>query len=153
MTPLLITLLTLVVIAFFLIRRRAEPPIKKADSFIDSGFSIPMTKQEVELERQSNEEIIKLLEASIATSGFFRAEKIPELIANLRGGYIPFGRLNTKIALDDDIFLTVAEKKVLSLNTRMKYSKKFIEYFDPLAFKTIEPKATLECMHLDAFHR
>ena len=39
-----------------------------------------MTEQEVELERLANEEIIKLLEVSIITSGFFRTEKIPELI-------------------------------------------------------------------------
>jgi hypothetical protein len=30
---------------------------------------------------------MKLLEANIAASGFFREEKIPELIANLRGDY------------------------------------------------------------------
>ena len=112
-----------------------------------------MTEQEVELERLANEEIIKLLEVSIITSGFFRAEKIPELIAKLKGGAIPFGRTNTKVAFEGDVFLTVEEKKSLGLNTKMKYSKKFIEYFDTSAFKAIEPKSTLECMHLDAFHR
>ena len=61
--------------------------------------------------------------------------------------------MNTKIAFDGDSILTVDEKKKLGLNTRMKYSKKFIEYFDPESFKTIEPKDTLECMHLDAFYR
>lgn len=35
----------------------------------------------------------------------------------------------------------------------MKYSKKFVECYDPLAFKMIEPKTTLEHMYLDAFHR
>lgn len=153
MTLLLIfTLLTLVTVAFFLIRRRAKPPIKSQGG-IEAGFGIPMTEQEVELERQSNEEIIKLLEASIITSGFFRAEKIPELIAKLKGGAVPFGRTNTRVAFEGDNFLTVEEKKVLGLNTRMKYSKKFIEYFDASAFKVIEPKASLERMHLDAFHR
>lgn len=67
--------------------------------------------------------------------------------------YLPFGRVNTKDAFDGDVFLTVEEKRALGLNTRMKYSKKFIEYFDPSIFKTIEPKDALECMHLDAFHR
>lgn len=153
MTFLLIfTLLTLVTIAFFLIRRRAKPPIISKGG-IEAGFGIQMTEQEIELERQSNEEIIKLLEGSIITSGFFRAEKIPELIAKLKGGAIPFGRTNTRVAFEGDTFLTVEEKKALGLNTRMKYSKKFIEYFDTSAFKAIEPKATLECMHLDAFHR
>ena len=153
MKSLLITLLTLVAVAFFLIRKKVKYTTKKSSDSINSGFGIPMTKQEVELERQSNEEIMKLLEASITASGFFRSEKILELIANLRGGSIPFGRVNTKVVFDNDAFLTVEEKKMLGLNTRMKYSKKFIECFDPLAFKMIEPKSTLECMHLDAFHR
>lgn len=110
MISLPIVLFTFTIIAFFLIRRRAKLLTKRSDGFIDSEFGIPMTKQEVELERQANEEIMKLLEASIIASGFFKAEKISELIANLKEGYIPFGRLNTE-AFDNDVFLTVEEKK------------------------------------------
>jgi len=148
-----ITLFTFVAVVFFLIRKKTTATAKKFSGSINSEFGIPMTKQEVKLERQFNEEVMKLLETSITASGFFRLEKIPELISNLRDGSIPFGRVNTKVVFDNDLFLTVEEKKMLGLNTRMKYSKKFIEYFDPLAFKTIEPKITLERMYLDAFHR
>ena len=112
-----------------------------------------MTDQEVALERQWNEEVMRLLEAKIAASGFFRSERIPDLMAALRGGAVPFGRTNTEIAFDGDKFLTVEEKKALGLNARMKYAINFIEYFDPSSFKTIEPKSTLEHMHLDAFFR
>ena len=42
---------------------------------------------------------------------------------------------------------------MLGLKARMKYSKAFIEHFDPAILKTIEPKSVLEDMHLSAFHR
>ena len=162
MTFPLITLVTLAAVALFFVRRRAKPSPKAAvevlvsmaiEGSINAGFGIPMTEEEVELERQYNEEIMKLLESRIVTSGFFRPEKIPDLMAKLRGASIPFGRTNTRVVFDGDAILTVEEKRALGLNTRMKYSKTFVEYFDPSAFKTIEPKATLECMHVDAFHR
>lgn len=120
---------------------------------IEEGFGIPMTEQEVEVERKYNEEIMQLLEARIITSGFFRVETIPELMAKLRGASVPFGRTNTSVAFGADAILTVSEKKALGLNTRMKYSKAFVEYFDPVAFKTIEPKAFLQYIHIDAYHR
>jgi len=112
-----------------------------------------MTDEEIELERQDGEETMKLLETRIASSGLFRIDRIPDLLAKLRAGYTPFARVNTKVAFDGDVLLTVKEKKELELNARMKYSKNYIEYFDPKALRKIEPKATLENMHLDAFHR
>src|ERR1700731_729643 len=150
-TP-LIALLMLVAVAVFFVRRKAKPPTE-IETSIESGFGISMMEEEVELERLHDEEIMKLLEARITASGFFRAEKIPDLMAKLRGASVPFGRINTQVAFDGDAISTVEEKKALGLNTRMKYSKTFVEYFEPLAFKMIEPKTTLECMHLDAFHR
>ena len=118
-----------------------------------SGFGIAMTDEEVELERQYGEEILKLLEARMIKSGFFKTEMVPQLVATLRQGYSPFGRTNTKAAFEGETMLTVQEKKALGLNIRMKYSSKFIAYFDPAALKSIEPKSTLSCMHLDVFHR
>jgi len=150
MTFVLIIVLTFV--AFFLIKRSVKQS-KQTESAIKVEYGIPSTKAELEVEQQSNEEVMKLLEASIVASGYFRTEKIPELIAILRSGSIPYGRTNTKVAVDGDSLLNLEEKRALGLNTRMKYSKKFIGYFNPSAFKTIEPKATLECMHLDAYHR
>ncbi len=129
-----------------------KPPIR-SDVSIGTGYGISMTDREVELERQSNEEIMQLLEARIVSSGFFRAEKITELMAKLREGSSPFARVNTNVAFDGGAILTVEEKRVLGLNTKMKYSKNFIEYFDPIVFKKIEPKNALTDMHLDAFHR
>jgi len=146
MSPLLTSIL-----GFFSNTRRTKPVTD--DGALYSGYCIPVTEEQVELERQSNEEVIKLLEAKIAASGFFRAEKIPELIAILKEASVPFGRVNTRVAFEGDVVLMVKEKEALGLNSRMKYSKKFIEYFEPSVLKSIEPKATLECMHLDAFHR
>jgi hypothetical protein len=115
--------------------------------------AIPATRQQIDEEQQSNEEIMQLVEAAIFSSGVFKPEKIPYLMTKLRGGFSPFTRVNAKAASDGDVILTVAEKKALGLNTRMKYSKAFIECFDPSAFKRIEPKVFLENIHLDAFHR
>lgn len=127
--------------------------LKKFEPDTRVQYSIPATQKQIELERQSQEDILNLLEKNIISSGYFRKEKIPELISLIRTSSVPFGRMNTKIAFDGDSYLTVDEKKNLGLNTRMKYTKKFIEYFDPKSFKSIEPKEFLECMHLDAFHR
>lgn len=146
MAPLLTSIL-----GFFSNTRRTKPIADEEALY--SGYGIPVTEEQVESERHSNEEVIKLLEAKIATSGFFRAEKILELIAILKKGSIPYGRVNTGVAFEGDVVLSVKEKKALGLNSRMKYSKKFIEYFEPSVLKSIEPKATLRCMYLDAFHR
>lgn len=150
MTFLLIIIL--VFVAFMLIKKRTDQSAK-CEPAVRVQYGIPATKEQMESERQSQEEILKLLENNIVSSGCFRKEKIPELISLIRSATILFGRVNTKIAFDDDTILTVDEKKKLGLNSRMKYSKKFIEYFDPKSFKTIEPKDTLEFMRLDAFYR
>lgn len=126
---------------------------KKSDVVRKAGFGIPMTKEEDDLERQSNDEVLRILQKTIEESGFFVPEKIPELMARLKDGQIPFGRGNSKVAFDGDRNLSIEDKKALGLNSRMKYSAKFIGYFNPASFKTIEPKRTLECMQLDAFHR
>jgi hypothetical protein len=115
--------------------------------------AIPANRQQIDEERQSNEEIMRLVEAAIGSSGVFLPEKISYLMEKLRSGFSPFTRVNTKSASEGDVTLTVAEKKALGLNTRMKYSKAFIDCFDPSAFNRIEPKAFLENIHLDAFHR
>jgi hypothetical protein len=136
---------------FFAKRRKALPT--NVEATYRAGYSIPVTDKMLEAELQDNEEVMKLLEARIIASCFFRAEKIPELVAKIRLGFSPFARLNTKVAFEGNEVLTVEEKKSLGLNTRMKYSKAFIEYFDPTTLRNIEPKALLEDMHLDAFHR
>lgn len=117
------------------------------------GYAIPATAEMLEAEKQDNDEVMRLLEADIRASGLFRAEKIPELISKLRGGSGPFERVNTKVAFEGEQVLSLEEKRSLGLNTRMKYSKPFIEYFVSTALKTIEPKSVLENMHLSAFHR
>lgn len=117
------------------------------------GYAIPPTPEMLEKERQDNDEVMRLLEAYIRASGLFRTEKIPELVSKLRGGSGAFARVNTRIAFEGDQVLSVEEKRALGLNTRMKYSKAFIGYFDPTSLKTTEPKSVLENMHLSAFHR
>lgn len=116
-------------------------------------YSIPVTAEMLEAERADNDEVIQLLEASIRSCGLFRAEKIPELLCKLRDGSGPFARVNTDIAFDGEQILSVEQKRALGLNTRVKYSKAFIEYFDPTSLKDIEPKSLLQAMHLSAFHR
>jgi hypothetical protein len=125
----------------------------KHTGLVAERYGIPMTEEETAVERQSDEEIMRLLEARITASGYFILDRIPQLMTILRSASVPFGRTNTQVAFAGHVFLSVEEKKELGLNTRMKYSKEFIEYFDPSVFKTIEPKSALEQMHLDASHR
>jgi hypothetical protein len=139
--------------ALFCLPRKRAKQVAKINGPTPSGFAFPGTPQQVEMERQAHEDAMKRLEASMVASGFFRQEKLPELLALLKGGFRPFARINTKIAFRGDDLLTVEEKRALGLNTRMKYSRKFIEYFDPSVFAKIEPKSTLENMQIDASHR
>ena len=150
---LILALIILFTFAVFLLVKKIVKQSEKSEIFVKEEYSISATKEQKEFESQSAEEVIKLLETSIITSGYFRKEKISELISILRRNSDSFGRVDTKVVLEGDSFLTVEEKRKLGLNTRMKYSKKFIEYFNPLSFKTIEPKNALECMELDAFYR
>jgi hypothetical protein len=146
-------LLTIAILIVFFVIRGMVKPARARRPDVQPSFGIPMTEKEIESERDFDNEVMKLLEDRIVASGYFKKEKIAELMANLNNSSVPFGRTNTKIAFDGNTFLTVEEKRALGLNTRMKYSKKFIAYFDAASFTKIEPKATLECMHLDAFHR
>jgi len=150
---LMLALIILFTFAVFWLVKKIVQQSEKSELSVREEYSIPATNDQREFESQSAEEVIKLLEASIIASGYFRKEKIPELISIFRKNSDSFGRANTRVVFDGDSFLTVEEKRKLGLNTRMKYSKKFIEYFNPLSFKTIEPKNALECMELDAFYR
>ena len=144
-------LVLLVLAAFFFMRKRVKS--SRPQSSVEVEYALPMSKQAIEAERKANEEVLHLLEASIIKSGLFRAEKIPELMEHLRSESVPFGRVNTAAAFDGDVLLTVEEKRALGLSTRMKYSKRFIEYFEPSALKENEPKSALSSIHLDAFFR
>jgi hypothetical protein len=120
---------------------------------IKCSYAIPVTDEMREAEWRDIDEVMNLLQIAIRDSGIFRDEMIPELMAKLRSESAPFTRVNTRVAFEGDYILSVEEKRALGLNTRMKYSKAFIEYFNPSILKTIEPKSTLENMHLNAVNR
>jgi len=120
---------------------------------VKCSYAIPVTDEMREAELQDIEEVMSLLQTAIRRSCIFRDEKIPGLIAKLRSSSAPFARANTRVAFEGGDTLSVEEKRALGLNTRMKYSKEFIEYFSPSVLKTIEPKSTLENMHLNAVNR
>jgi hypothetical protein len=151
--PYVLSAIIVVLLTILIVSRRKRRSAVSDEATTHTGHAIPVTAEMLEKERQDNDEVMRLLEASIRASGLFRAAKIPELVSKLRGGSSPFARVNTKIAFDGDKCLSVEEKRALGLNTRMKYSKAFIEYFDPTTLKTTEPKSVLEDMHLNAFYR
>jgi hypothetical protein len=126
---------------------------RSSDSAASAGFGIQMTEVEIDLERQSIDDIMRLLEGTISASGYFRRETIPMLMATLKSGTAPYARFNIDAIFKGDSFLSVEEKRSLGLNTRMKYSRRFLEYWNPASFQKIEPKSTLFCMYYDAFHR
>ena len=130
-----------------------EIVLQNSGGIPQESFGLQMTVEEIAKERVFNEGVLNLLESNMIGSGYFKKEKIPVIVELLRRESPPFGRVSTKAAFKGEVFLTVEEKKALGLNTRMKYSKEFIEYFNPACFSDIEPRAELEGMHLDAFHR
>jgi hypothetical protein len=132
---------------------RSKPHADTQVAVPNVGFSLKMSTSETDIERQKNALMLEILESSIIKSGYFIPEKLPHLMATLRASTHPFARLDTKSVEDGALLLSVDEKKARGLNTRMKYTKDFISYFDPAALKKIEPKGTLFSMQIDAFHR
>ncbi len=147
MTFLIIALLVAGV--FFLAKQKVKP----SNRVSAAGRGIQMTEEETELERQSVDETMRMLDGFMSASGYFKEEKIPELIATLNSGTAPYDRLNLETVFKGDSYLSVEEKRSLGLNTRMKYSQSFLDYWDPASFQIIEPKGALLCMYHDAFHR
>jgi hypothetical protein len=151
--PYVLSLIIFVLLAILIVSWRKRRTAVSGEATTHAGYAIPVTSEMLEKEKQDNDEVMRLLEANIRTSGLFRDEKIPELVSKLRGGSSLFARVNTKSVFEGDTYLNVEEKRALGLNTRMKYSRAFIEYFDPTTLKATEPKSVIEDMHLNAFHR
>jgi len=152
--------IALILFGIFLMARKKKAPEAstkrrqpKPSTQVQVSYSIPATPAMVNTERQKEAEIVALVRDRLESCGFVLPEKIAYLTGQLHDGFSPFTRVNTKSAFDGDTLLTVPEKRELGLNTRMKYSKNFIECFHSSAFKTIEPKSFLSDVHLDAFHR
>ncbi|WP_175835751.1 hypothetical protein [Burkholderia multivorans] len=101
----------------------------------DAAMSKDATEDAIEVER--------LVEARIVSSGLFIPDKIPDLMGRLRIADKPFQRLSIDSLLGGKFLLTVGEKRALGLNTRMKYTREFVEFFEPRALSTIEPKSLL----------
>lgn len=151
--PYVLSLIAFVFLAILIVSWRKRRTAVSGEATIHASCAIPVTAEMLEKEKRDNDEVMRLLEANIRTSGLFRGDKIPELVSKLRGGSSLFARVNTKIVFEGDTYLSVEEKRALGLNTRMKYSKAFIEYFDPTTLIATEPKSVIEDMHLNAFHR
>ena len=132
-------------------KNKVEKPSESSNIII--GYGVKPTKNEIEQERKTNEEIIRLLESNIISSGLFKKERVPALIGKIREVTTEFGRVSTKLAFEKDEVLTLEEKKSLGLNTRSKYSKFLIECFEPSRMNEIDPRVALENMHLSAFHK
>ncbi len=115
-----------------------------------SSYAIPVTPQMERDENEDREETFRLLEQGMRTSSIFLSEKIPMLVRTLRDNAQLLGRTNTKPAFDGEVMLTVQEKSALGLNTRFKYTRTFIDNFDPSKLAGVEPKSMLENMHLAA---
>ena len=95
----------------------------------------------------------EILEKLLLESQLFHTEKIPLMMAKFRSTQRPFQRMPSHKVLEGKTMLTVDEKKSLGLNTRMKYSHDFIELCQIGRFKDTEPKAALDTILLNAYHR
>jgi hypothetical protein len=146
-------LVALLAVGLLILVLRIARRLRKPNARLEARFGIPMTKGETQEAQQNNDEVMVLLEEKIRKSGFFKTDKIPEVLADLKRDLVPFGRISTRTLTDGDVYLSAKEKRALGLNTRMKYAKKFIDYFGPESFKKIEPKSEIESMYFDAFHR
>jgi len=131
-------------------RRRSAPVVS---SGVRPNIGIPMTAAESQDERAFNEKVFQQLERNLVASGYFEPARLPKLMADLRQGLVPFGRVSVRAAVAGDRFLDVSEKRALGLNSRRQYAARFIDYFKPECLSQIEPRSALENLFLDASHR
>ena len=117
-----------------------------------SGIALPATREMLAEEESAMRETFALLESRMNASGVFVPEKISVLLSLLRTASQPFSRVNKSVAFQGDTVLTVAEKKALNLNTRMRYTREYLAFFLPERLAGLEPKSLLSDMHLAAFH-
>ena len=96
--PFVFGLIIAVSLTIFVVSRRKRGSAVAVETIVHEEYSIPVTREMLEAERQDNSEVIILLEAAIRASGLFRIEKIPELVSKLRAESRPFARVNTKVA-------------------------------------------------------
>lgn len=95
----------------------------------------------------------EFIRAELTASSHVRPDTLETLMAMIDARHEAFGRIKRdESGLDADT-LTVAEKRALGLNTRMKYRRDFIACFEPASLATIEPKAYISDLQLNAFHR
>ncbi|QIN62465.1 hypothetical protein SBC1_24800 [Caballeronia sp. SBC1] len=130
----------------------AKPAQSTAGDGRSTPMSIPATPSMVNAEVSGQAEMLKLLEAHLIQSGLFWPEKVPLLVDRVRAKTGPFQHIDTEAAFAGETLLSVAEKKRLGLNTRMKYSHAFIECCRPDMFASVEPKSAVRNMHIAAFH-
>jgi hypothetical protein len=119
---------------------------------VSHSMGIPATPEMIRDERQSQAEILRLLEARMVHSDVFLPDKISLLIGRLRDANSPFQRINTDAAFAGETFLSVDEKRKIGLNTRMKYSHAFIACCNPATLASVEPKGALGEMHDAVFN-
>lgn len=147
----LTTLLIVIIVAFVYKKLKSKGENRPFPQVPPNGLK--MTNQEISGEARVIEEELRLAKQLIKESGLIKEEKIGQLLKALEGSRSPFERLSLKPITDGEPYLTIEEKNKLGLNSRMKYSKQFIDYFRIDALPNIEPKSAINNICLDAWHR
>ena len=75
-----------------------------------------MTKAEIATEKKYDEKILKLVANRLMAYNVYTEEKITESMSTLREGTVAFGRNDVDSAFVGDSYLTLEQKKALSLN-------------------------------------
>ncbi len=119
----------------------------------ESSFGISPTPELTRAERDKNKRMVELTEQWLRECNLIIPEKVPEMMEKLMGGHKSFDRVPNAKALEGETALTVEEKKKLGLNTRMKYTHAFLNFFAAEKLKGSEPKSTISCIILNAFHK
>ena len=117
------------------------------------SLGLKPTSQMVADAQRACQEMLALIEGELVASGAFKPEKIPELMAKLRKGVVPFTRIDSSRALAGDTLLTLEEKRTLGLNTRAKYTREFIDCCNPETFAEADPRDVIGTITLRAYHR
>jgi hypothetical protein len=115
------------------------------------SIGFPMTPEMQRDAREDAQKILERLAIALNSSPVFRRDRLPELLERVRQDGASTDRCSLKRAYAGPTWLSAKEKSVLGLNTRMKYSHAFIDFFNPEALATIEPKSHLAVLHANVF--
>lgn len=147
MTPLLLIglLLAYVGLIKFVERRKTRREHLSLSITPDAGM--------LSEEKESNAATLALFRDMIGKEKAIKPEKIIEILSVISPHIRPFGRVDIDHIFKNDEVISLEEKRRLGLNTRAKYSRRLLSFFNTEALGGAHPLEILQRAMYDAANR